>query len=352
MRALRALLTAAACLAAGWIALRFLLPWLAPFLVALCLASLLEPAVRALTKSGWRRGAAAALLTLVLLGLLLWAAVELGGRCLAAASRLARELPGLMKALAEAAAGAEERVLRLAAAAPPELREYLGAALDSLGGAMTDLPLQLSQWLLGTLTRAAQGGPNVLLFSVTAGLGTYFLSASYPRSMAFLQAQLPERLRLRLSHLSLDLRGSFGGLLRTQLILMGMTFCELLLVFLLLGIRGAPGLAAMTALVDALPVFGTGTVLLPWAAGSWLLGKGRTALGLLLAWAAVNLIRNCVQAKLLGDQIGLSPLASLLAVYVGWRICGVGGMLLFPVMLAVLQQFNDRGVLRLWNNGA
>ena len=325
-RGLRTLLSLAAAAAGLWVALRFLLPWLGPFLLALALASLLEPGVRALIRHGWRRGLAAALLTLLLLGLLFWGLAELGGRCLSAAASLTRELPRLMQAMAQSAAGLEERLLGLTASAPAELRDYLDLALDSLGEALGALPLKLSQWLLGALTRLAQSGPDLLLFAVTAGLGTYFLSASFPKSMAFLRAQVPEALAQRLQGLREDLRGSFGGLLRTQLLLMGLCFLELLLAF------------------------GTGTVLLPWAAGRLLLGEGGRALALAGCWAGTNLVRNCVQARLLGGQIGLSPIASLLAVYVGWRICGVGGMLLFPVLLATLQQLNDRGALQLWKS--
>ena len=349
-RVLRALLIVVAGAAALWLTLRFLLPWLAPFLLALALASLMEPAVRALTRQGWRRGLAAALLTLLLLAVVLWAALRLGSRCVTGVSALIRELPGLMRALAEGAAAGEERLLRAADAAPPEVKGYLEAVLGSLGETLTALPLQLSQRLPGLLTKAAQSGPDVLLFAVTAGLGTYFLSASYPGTLAFLRSQLPDRLQRRLRDLGRDLKGSFGGLLRAQLMLMGLTFLELLLAFLLMGLPGAPGLAAVTALVDALPVFGVGTVLLPWAAASFLLGNGARALSLASAWAGINLVRNCLQAKLLGDQIGLSPLASLLAVYVGWRICGVGGMLLFPVLLSTLQQLNDRGLVKLWQS--
>ena len=61
-----------------------------------------------------------------------------------------------------------------------------------------------------------------------------------------------------------------------------------------------------------------------------------------------NLVRSCAQAKLLGDQIGLDPLASLTAIYIGWRVKGVIGMLLFPLILVTLRQLNDRGVIRLW----
>jgi predicted PurR-regulated permease PerM len=129
---------------------------------------------------------------------------------------------------------------------------------------------------------------------------------------------------------------------------MGITFCELLGAFWLLGIESAPGMAALTAFVDALPLFGTGIILAPWALGCLLLGQSSRGLGLLIAWIAVSLVRNCIEAKLLGDQIGLHPLASLAAMYVGWQVWSVWGMLLFPVLLVTAQQLNDRGVVRLW----
>ena len=129
---------------------------------------------------------------------------------------------------------------------------------------------------------------------------------------------------------------------------MAMTFFELLLAFLLLRVKEPVGLAALTALVDALPVFGTGTILLPWALYCLLLGRRGRALGLAFSWALLNLVRSCTQAKLLGDQIGLDPLTSLLSVYVGWRVCGVWGMLLFPILAMILIQLNRRGVIHLW----
>lgn len=349
-RALRILGGFAAAAAALWLALRFLLPWLAPFLVALSLAALLETPVSALTRRGWRRGLAAGMLTLLLLGLVGWGALKLGGGCLTRAAAIARELPGLVQRLAQAVSRLEERLLGMTNAVPPELRDLLDLSLESLETALSALPLQLSQGLLGLLSRAAQSGPEVLLFVVTAGLGTYFLSAAFPKSMGFLRAQVPDGIARRLMELGRDLRGSFGGLLRAQALLMGLCFLELLLSFRVLGIEDAAGLALLTALVDALPVFGTGTILLPWAAGCLLLGNSARALSLAAVWAGTNLVRSCLQAKLLGDQIGLSPIASLFAVYVGWRICGVGGMLLFPVLLSTLQQLNDRGALQLWKN--
>ena len=210
------------------------------------------------------------------------------------------------------------------------------------------VPERLSRRLLDAAAAAAQRSPDALLFLVTAGLGSFFLSASFPAVKAFLLAQLPARRLRHLEALSQELRQSLGGWLRAQLWLMLITFTELLAALLILGVRGAPLIAGLTALVDALPVFGVGVVLLPWAAVSLLRGERRLSIGLLAAFGVVSLMRELLQAKLLGDQIGLDPLSSLLAVYVGWKLCGVWGLLLFPLALATLRQFNDRGLLRLW----
>ena len=88
---------------------------------------------------------------------------------------------------------------------------------------------------------------------------------------------------------------------------------------------------------------------MPWAIYGLLLGNAGQGIGLLVSWLVVNLVRSCAQAKLLGDQIGLDPLASLLAIYIGWKVWRVWGMLLFPLVLVTLQQLNDKGVVRLWN---
>ena len=334
--------------AAVWLSVRFLLPWGAPFLLAFALAALLEIPVRALVRRGWRRRPASALLSLGALSAVLLALGRLSARGLAALTEFARQSPALVRELAGEFDRLERQAMAYIDSAPPELAELLHTAMNGLAESLYRVPALVSQSALDAVSRLAQHSPDLLLFAVTFGIGTYFVSASFPRLLAFLRAQIPEEQRRRLEGLSRELRGSFSGFLRAQGILMAMTFFELLLAFLLLRVKEPVGLAALTALVDALPVFGTGTVLLPWALYCLLLGQRSRALGLVLAWALVNLVRSCTQAKLLGDQIGLDPLASLMGIYVGWKLGGVWGMLLCPLVLVALQQCNDKGILQLW----
>lgn len=347
-RCLELLLYAGAALLGGWLLLRFVLPGLAPFLLAFLLARLMEPAVRLLIKARFRRTAAAGIVTLALLFLLSFAAARLIERGVEEINRLAASLPELIGALERQLDALKGRLLRMARETPDG--GYLKSALDAVGTALTSVPAEVSRALLELARSAAQRSPDVLLFLVTAGLGSFFLSASYPQVLAFLRAQLsPARLR-QLETLAADLKQSCGGFLRAQALLMLITFAELLISLLLLGVPGAVGVAALTALVDAMPVFGVGTVLLPWAAAALLRGNTALALGLVVCFAVVSLVRSILQAKLLGDQIGLAPLPSLLAVYVGWKLCGVWGLLSFPLLLVTLKQLNDRGLLRLWRS--
>lgn len=344
------LLYAAGTVGAIWLMVRFLLPWAAPFIVAYLLACLLEIPVRALIRQGWRRTAAAGVVTVAVLAVLVWAVAALTMKGISTVTEFAKQAPGLMSAVSDKLNALEQRAYMFALTAPEGVSDYLGTAIEALGEGVNSLPMLISQWALDVLTRTAQASPDTLLFAVTAGIGTYFISSSFPRTNAFIMLQLPDSFRIRLEGLGRNLKESFGGFMRSQLILMGMTFFELLFTFALFRIRGAVGLAAIIALIDALPVFGTGIVLVPWAAVSLLLGKTELGVGLLVCWAVVNLVRSCTQAKLLGDQIGLNPIASLLAVYIGWRVWGVWGMLLFPILLVTLQQLNDRGVIKLWKS--
>lgn len=332
------------CAAAGvaglYLAGKFLLPWAAPLITALLLAAFLERAVRRMCAHGWSRHAAAGCLTLALTAGLIALAVFTVSRGMNFLMTFTGELKGLVAAAAEGL----ERLEGFFAGMTGSPARRDGAALASV----TELGEKLSSGLLSLAGRIAQSGPDVLLFAVTAGIGTYFLSSEYPKVTAFLRLQLPDGLRRRFEGMGGELRASLGGWLRAQLIMMGLTFAELTAALSLLHVRGALTVSVVTALIDALPVFGTGAVLLPWAAYCFVAGDPGRGAGLAVTWAIVSLLRSCMQAKLLGDQIGLDPAVSLFAMYVGYKVWSVAGMLTFPILAVLLCRLNERGVVRLW----
>lgn len=331
-----------------WLILRFLIPWTAPIIVAFMIAAMLEPIIRRMIRIGWRRKYAAAALSLAVLAILSFIIVFTASRALSSVSELLREVPELMASALDTLRRLRAALLSYTGSAPESVRHYLEFAADALESSVYNIPTKISEQAMSAVAAAVQATPDVLLFTVTAGIGSYFVSASYPAVTAFIRRQFNEDTCRRADVLKSDLLVSFGGFIRAQLMLMIITFFELVLLFFVIHVDNALLIAALTALVDALPVFGVGTVLLPWAAWCALAGQFGRALCFCAAWGVISIVRSCIQAKLVGDQIGLDPVVSLLAIYTGWRIAGVFGMLVFPLLFVTVQQLNSRGVIKLW----
>ena len=126
------------------------------------------------------------------------------------------------------------------------------------------------------------------------------------------------------------------GWLKAQGMLMLLTWLVVSVGFWALGIKGGFLWAALVALVDAVPMLGTGIILLPWALVSFLQGQRLRALGLCALVAAAALLRTTLEPRLLGKQLGLDPLVTLVCLYVGYRLWGFLGLLLAPMLAGVL----------------
>ena len=126
------------------------------------------------------------------------------------------------------------------------------------------------------------------------------------------------------------------------------TFLILTAAFLLLRIDYAVLLALIISFVDALPVLGVGTVLIPWALVMLISGNTSLAFGLVASYCTVCVTHSGLEPKLVGSQLGLHPVATLLAMYVGFCAVGILGMILFPIILITVKQLNDKGYLRIW----
>lgn len=335
--------------AGGWLFLSVLLPWLLPFLIALGLSLLLERPTALLTRRfHFKRWLAAAFCTLLLvallcggLGLLLW---RVGYEI----ALLLGRLPTLLSGLPSAGHALEDWAYRFIVALPIQFQDFFRQALAGLISQGITLPNRFYDTLAGLVTGAAAALPSMGLFLFTTALATYFSTVSRPGLMAFLRGQIPAAWHKRVDDARGVLKGAFGNWLKAQGLLMLITFGELTVGFLLLRADLALLLAGLVALVDALPIFGTGTVLLPWAALTLLGGDWKLAAGLAGLYFIVSFVRSLLEPKLVGDRIGLHPLAALFAMYIGFRAFGVWGMILSPLAAIFLKQLHDSGIIPLW----
>lgn len=210
-------------------------------------------------------------------------------------------------------AALRQRLDDFCAACPQGLRGWLEEIPTLLGTQAAVLAERASGACIAAAGALAAALPGVFLFCGTTALAVFFTTGSYPRIMAFFRRQLGTRLD-RARGVKANLLSTLGKWFRAQAILLGVTFCELLAGFLLMGQRYALLLAAVTALVDALPVFGTGTVLLPWAAACLLLGQAPRAVALAALYAVISAVHSFLEPKVMAAQAGLPP-------WRRWRLC-------------------------------
>ena len=322
-----------------WLGLRYVLPVAMPFLLAGGLALLSEPLVRSLQKrlrlpraAATGIGVSICLLIAVLIFLTLCAFL------LRQLRSLADVVPDLEGTAAQGIASLEDFFLVLAGKAPQGLRPVLTHSVENLFSGSSRILDRISSWLLNIASGVLKALPDSALGLGTWILATYMTSAKLPQIKKYLSDHLPSKFTDQYLPAFKRLRHSLALWLTAQAKLTGITFLVLALGFLMLRIPYAIAWAALICLVDALPILGTGTVLIPWSLVSFLQGNHLQAVGLLSIYGVAALLRCILEPRLVGKHLGLDPLLTLFALYAGYHLWGIFGMLLAPMLTVTITQ--------------
>ncbi len=325
---LKKVLPAGAALAAAWLAGRYLLPVALPFLLGAGVAWLSEPLVRPIARK-LNRTVGAALGVSLTLSVLFGVVALIGAVAVQQVGRLAQGVPQLADSAQQGLAAAERWLTGLSANAPRQLQPALQRTISEFFSDGTVLIRQVTQHLPGAVGSALGRVGNGILSLGTGVLSAFLISARLPKLREYLHRwQWAQQARPALARF----RAALGGWLKAQLKLCAVTWGIVSVGFLLLRLPGAVLWAAVVALVDAVPILGTGTVLIPWAAVCLLQGKALRAIGLLCTYGAAMMTRTVLEPRLVGRQLGMDPLSTLAALYVGYRFWGFPGLVLTPIL--------------------
>lgn len=325
----------------GGLALRYVLPLGLPFLAGLGIALTAERAVSKLCHRGLPRSISSVLCVgalLLLFGVGLCILLRRGFYELQA---LARELPDLLDSLAAPLQHLQVWLEHLVQQIPDGPGQALQRYIEAL---FAGVPTQLghaSVSAIGWASSLAAKLPGALLWLMTALLSGFFFSAELPTLRQHLARWFPAAVLQHGKKIAQRVKTALGGWLQAQVKLMGLTFSIVTIGLLLIGIDYAFLLGAVIALVDALPLLGSGAILLPWSVLFFLRGNTHCGFGLIAVYAAAALTRAVLEPKLLGKQMGLSPLLTLLSVYLGGQLFGLLGMILAPIAAMIVVQFRS-----------
>lgn len=324
-----------------------LLSLFAPFVVALIAAAMLNPLVKWFQrKVGWSRQILTLLLLLLIFGLL---GAALGFLVYAAGNELvtlAQNWDGLLASLQAALNRLEELSAHLWTLVPPQMNDSVQSVTDGLLDWLNTATPNLLDGMLNYTKNKAMGVPSFLVALVIFIMATYFLTADYPYLRTRAVQNVDEGVLRFLGQVRVTALGAFGGYLKAQILLSIGVFFILLAGFVITrqpyGLLMALGLAIM----DFIPIIGAGTVMVPWAVISMFTQDYPSAIQMMVIWGAIALYRRVMEPKFVGDQTGLSPILSLVSIYVGMKLAGVPGMILGPILLLVLLNLSGMGMFR------
>lgn len=232
--------------------------------------------------------------------------------------------------------------------------------VDILDTWVTDLGNKLSGYAASYTVPALQGAfdvvkaiPSAIIFTVVFLLATFFMSSDRTRISDALHRSMPGGIMRFIDRLMKNVFSALGAYIRAQLILICITFFELSIGFLAIGGKIANYallLALIISIIDAIPILGTGAVLIPWGVFSLLSGDIRLGVMLIILYLICLLVRQLTEPRLVAHRIGIHPLPILMVMYIGLRFFGLFGMILGPVLALLFKQLYTDGLFRRMGN--
>ena len=316
--------------------------FLLPFLIAFALSSLIEPIIRLLSdKLRIKRKLSAPIIILLFLALIVFLIVIVILKLIGFVKSLVLVAPGFFNTLYnDIIEWTNSNGPGMLTWLPEEIRDNLGSFTDNLGGVIANISNTITNFgktiVKGAFTTAISV-PEALIFTIITIVATFFMTCDRRKIVSVFCSHLPANWVKRIVEFKNELFGALFGYVRAAMIIMGITFTELFIGLLIMGVKYPLLLAVLIAIIDMLPVLGTGTVLIPWSLISFITGNTVMGVSVLALYLFVLVVRQIIEPRIVGQQIGVYPLLTLLAMYTGLELIGFAGLIIGPIAFLLIR---------------
>lgn len=323
-----------------------------PFVIAFAIAMLIEPVIKLVHQRTRLHRKTSAIIVLiivsaVLIGLITWGVVTLVSEAYDLLGGINGYTEKIYSKFQQLTANFNFDRINL----PEQLTGVVQGSLQDVVGNASKLVSNLLNTIIKWLTTL----PTLGIYIVVTLMATYFICVDKLYMLDQIEHHFPKTwVKRTIMHVK-ALLSSLGDFLKAQFIMVAIAFTEVFIGLYILKMIGLnvqyPFLGALgVAFVDALPIVGSGTVLVPWAFFSAINGDIRLAIGLLTIFIIISIIRQFVEPKVVSKQIGIHPIFTLIAMYTGFKLIGIFGLIIGPIALIVLKNVYgtliDRGVVK------
>lgn len=223
---------------------------------------------------------------------------------------------------------------------PAELQAGWDAMVSNMDQGMADLITGISEPTVTAAGNFAKRLPSVLIAVIVTVISAYIFIAERDEIILWSKKIAPSSLQKRMTMVVDNFKYAVGGYFKAQFKIMVVVALILSLGLAILQVKYVLLCAILIAMLDFLPFFGTGTAMIPWAVFKLLTGDYKLAIGLIILYATTQLVRQLIQPKLVADSMGLTPLVTLVLLYVGYKMGSVLGMILaVPAGMIVINMY-------------
>lgn len=330
---------------------KYILPALVPFIIAFLVAALVQVSIKKFKiDSGRTRKAFAILLCGCFYAVFFLLVAAFGVKLLEGTEKFVVSIPAIydesiVPFLDEISEQLEVAAVSMDHSVSQKIEDTFLEISQNLGKYASDLSVNMVKWISGT----AKGIPGFIIKLVITIVSTFFMAADFDKMTVFFQKVIPLDKKDMVGKGADYIKNIVFVYIKSYSLLFFLTFLELSIGFLILRIPYGIGIALLIAVFDILPVLGTGGILLPWAFVLFVIGNTPLAVGILILYVVITIIRNTVEPRIVGKQIGLHPLATLITMFLGLKLFGIIGMIVVPVSLAVLINLEKNGITNIFN---
>lgn len=230
--------------------------------------------------------------------------------------------------------------------------ESVAESVPSLG--LSGFDFSMITTPLGGLLSTAMQIPSIFAAILIGIIACFFITCDYDGFTKMIKDNISHEHCLAVCKTKKLLGDILGKMVKSYATLIFVTFCEVsigLNILKLIGVYGGGyiiAISVVTAIVDILPVLGTGTILIPWAVYSLFTGNVGLGIGLIVLYALITVIRQILEPRLVSMNVGIHPVITLLGMYLGVRLFGVLGIFILPITFFLIKALNDEGIIHLW----
>lgn len=323
---------------------------LMPFIIAFVVALILQPPIRLLKKKlRFTSGPAAVLCVLLFYVIVAALLLLIGGELFTTVKNFILQAPTLYATRIEPMLNELSTSIRaLFERVDPSTAEFVDGYLDSVGATLSSTVSNVSLTLVRKIGGYAISLPTFLLHVLITVIATVFVSSDLGKLKHWVLCQLSDENRTLVQNIFIHLGRTLSNYVRGYGLILLITFLELCLGLWLIGIQNWALLSFGIALLDILPVVGTGTVLIPWAIVCVFYGEYRSAIALMVVYLIILVVRNFIEPKIVGSRVGLHPIVTLSAMIIGTAVFGPVGLLGLPITMALLVSLNEAGCIHIF----